>query len=92
VISLAIMATVLLPAQTHWLTRKACAVAGFSYGPPAARAEVLFAYVWLAASMAVAYLAKLVERDRGPGKHLSVALITWPDTDRCSAPSRWPPT
>ena len=74
-ISLCIMAAVLLPAQAHWLTRNAFMVAGFTYGLPAARAQVLFAYVWLAASMGVAYAAKLVEREHGPGKYLSAALI-----------------
>ena len=32
-------------------------------------------YVWLAASLGIAYLAKVVERDSGPGKYLSTALI-----------------
>ena len=75
VVSLAIMASVLLSVQVNWLARNTLAQAGVGYGHSVVAAEVLFAYVWLAGSMAVAYLAKLVERDSGPGKYLSMALL-----------------
>ena len=45
------------------------------YGHAAPAAEVLFTYVWLAASMGVAYLAKVVEGESGPRRHLSAALL-----------------
>lgn len=61
IISLAIMATVLLSAQMHYLGAHVFTLAGWSYWPPVSRAEVLFAYVWLAASMDIAYLAKVVD-------------------------------
>ncbi|HEX9064564.1 MAG TPA: glycosyltransferase family 2 protein [Streptosporangiaceae bacterium] len=74
-ISLLIMASVLLSKQVNWLARNALVGAGIGYGPPVVRFQVLFTYVWLAGSMAVAYLAKVVERERGPGRYLGVALI-----------------
>jgi cellulose synthase/poly-beta-1,6-N-acetylglucosamine synthase-like glycosyltransferase len=75
VIGLLIMANVLLSVQLNWLVRNAFAVLGFSYGYPAVQAQLLFTYVWLAASMAVAFLAKVVERERGPGRYLSMLLL-----------------
>ena len=75
VISLLIMASVVASVQVNWLVRNALVGAGIGYGPPVVRVQVLFSYVWLAGSMAIAYLAKVVERARGPGRYLSTALI-----------------
>ena len=75
VISLLIMATVLLSHQVSWMVRRGLAEFGVTYGHAAPAAEVLFTYVWLAASMGVAYLAKVVEGESGPRRHLSAALL-----------------
>jgi len=74
-VSLVIMASVLLSVQVNWLVRNALVEVGVSYSRTIVDSEVLFAYVWLAGSMAVAYLAKVVERDSGPGKYLSKVLL-----------------
>lgn len=75
VVSLLIMATVLFSVQMHWLLRIGLNDVGLTYGVSARQAELLFSYVWLTASMGVAYLAKVVERDTGPGRYLSRGLL-----------------
>ncbi len=74
-VSLVIMASVLLSAQVNWLARRALVDTGIGYDHAVVTAEILFTYVWLAGSMAVAYLAKVIERDSGPGKYLSQVLL-----------------
>jgi cellulose synthase/poly-beta-1,6-N-acetylglucosamine synthase-like glycosyltransferase len=74
-ISLLIMASVLLPAQTTWLERHGLALVGVRYGPAEVAAWVLFTYAWLAGSMAIAYLARLAERDTGSRRILAAVLL-----------------
>ena len=75
IISLTIMAGVVLTDPVQWLVRHAVTAIGLPYGEWVVHAVVLFTYAWLSASVLVAYLAKVVERDSGPGKYLSVVLL-----------------
>src|SRR6266487_506941 len=75
IISLLIMAQVVITAPVQWLIVHALAAIGLPAGPLVLRGETLFSYLWLSGSMAVAYLAKRVERDSGPGRYLSMLLL-----------------
>jgi cellulose synthase/poly-beta-1,6-N-acetylglucosamine synthase-like glycosyltransferase len=74
-ISLTIMAGVIFTGLIVWLFRNVLAVIDIGFGVTAVHAVVLFTYAWLSLSMGVAYFAKIVERDSGPGKYLSMALL-----------------
>src|SRR6266487_3533973 len=74
IISLLIMAQVVITAPVQWLIVHALAAIGLPAGPLVLRGETLFSYLWLSGSMAVAYLAKRVERDSRPGRRRARAV------------------
>ncbi len=75
IISLTIMVGVVFTGLVVWLFRHALATIDIGFGLAGVHAVVLFTYAWLSASMGAAYLAKMVERDSGPGKYLSIVLL-----------------
>jgi cellulose synthase/poly-beta-1,6-N-acetylglucosamine synthase-like glycosyltransferase len=75
IISLTIMAGVLLTDPVQSLVHHVLIAIGLAYGHWVVHAVILFTYVWLSGSVLVAYLAKVVERDSGPGKYASMVLL-----------------
>ncbi len=73
-VSLLIIIYACVPKAMHFLVVHATSALGVTLTHPGVRAVVLFAYVWLAASMAVARLARFVENRPG-GKWLAPLLV-----------------
>jgi len=73
-VSLLIILYACLPRPGRWLIHHAPTWVGIHLTFLETRSLILFAYLWLAASMAVAFLAKATE-GRRVGKYLSPALV-----------------
>lgn len=74
VISLAIITYACFPRPTRWMIHASTHVVGIHLTHEQVHLVILFAYVWMAASMPVAWLARLVEPTRW-GRALSPALV-----------------
>jgi len=75
IVSLVIMADVVFTGPVQWLIGHALVALGIAFSHPIVQSVILFSYFWLSVSMGLAYLAKIVERDSGIRRYLSVALL-----------------
>jgi cellulose synthase/poly-beta-1,6-N-acetylglucosamine synthase-like glycosyltransferase len=73
-VNVIILASAVLPGPVTWLGRQLVITAGFAVTPGWVGGIELFTYVWLSASMGVAYLSKVCE-PRRLGRILSPLLV-----------------